>query len=221
MSTSNDIVVDLSMEESSSDDVPPEEEDDEQVNAELIVYHSFHFMKFGPPMPKPSVQVCHVKKFPKCQFWARNPRIQQMMEFREFFKAQHMRQVTDWSKNGFPLFPTGRVSVTAWFCRRPNDKYFINKDRNRPRPTLSNMTGIVAASPVAKPDTDNCVKFLLDALSTVAWSDDNQVMEIHAFKCMDTIRPYEGRTIVEITDDVHSYVHSYSFPRWSDRYTEP
>lgn len=70
---------------------------------------------------------------------------------------------------------------------------------------------------VTEPVTDNCAKFLLDALSTVAWKDDHQVVQIHAWKCINTNTPYEGRTIVEITDEVDIKI----FPTWSVRPTEP
>ena len=48
-----------------------------------------------------------------------------------------------------------------------------------------------------KPDTDNCIKFVLDALNGVAWHDDYQVVQINATKCYDSLPPYGGRTYIE------------------------
>ena len=67
--------------------------------------------------------------------------------------------------------------------------------------------------PVMTPDLDNCVKFLLDTLSQVAWKDDQQVVHLVAYKCIDTVAPYEGRTIAEVTDAVLVE----GFPQWSLR----
>jgi Holliday junction resolvase RusA-like endonuclease len=39
--------------------------------------------------------------------------------------------------------------------------------------------------PCKKPDTDNCIKSILDGLNGVAYSDDKQVVEIHAAKYYD------------------------------------
>ena len=50
--------------------------------------------------------------------------------------------------------------------------------------------------PATKPDLDNCVKAILDALNGVAFVDDGQVVEIHAAKYYD-----DGggeRTVVKI-----------------------
>ncbi|GGH46023.1 hypothetical protein GCM10008014_08420 [Paenibacillus silvae] len=32
--------------------------------------------------------------------------------------------------------------------------------------------------PVVKPDIDNCVKGIFDALNKIAWNDDNQVVSL-------------------------------------------
>jgi len=36
--------------------------------------------------------------------------------------------------------------------------------------------------PVTKPDTDNYIKAIKDALKSVIWKDDSQVVELHASK---------------------------------------
>lgn len=36
--------------------------------------------------------------------------------------------------------------------------------------------------PSKKPDIDNCIKSITDALNTIAYKDDNQIIEVHAYK---------------------------------------
>lgn len=36
--------------------------------------------------------------------------------------------------------------------------------------------------PTKKPDIDNCIKIVTDALNTIAYKDDNQVVVVHAYK---------------------------------------
>ena len=58
--------------------------------------------------------------------------------------------------------------------------------------------------PTGKPDLDNCVKCILDALSGVLWRDDAQVVELLVSKRYGP----EARTIIEVracqTDTVPS-----------------
>lgn len=36
--------------------------------------------------------------------------------------------------------------------------------------------------PSKKPDIDNCIKSITDALNTIAYKDDSQIIEVHAYK---------------------------------------
>ncbi len=36
--------------------------------------------------------------------------------------------------------------------------------------------------PSKKPDIDNCIKSITDALNGIAYTDDNQIVEVHAYK---------------------------------------
>lgn len=36
--------------------------------------------------------------------------------------------------------------------------------------------------PTKKPDIDNCIKIITDALNTIAYKDDNQIVAVHAYK---------------------------------------
>lgn len=43
--------------------------------------------------------------------------------------------------------------------------------------------------PLRKGDLDNRIKVVLDALQGVLWLDDSQVVEIHAYRHEDKVRP--------------------------------
>lgn len=46
-----------------------------------------------------------------------------------------------------------------------------------------------------RPDIDNCIKIITDALNGIAYKDDNQIVEVHAMKLYDET----PRTVVTIT----------------------
>lgn len=51
-----------------------------------------------------------------------------------------------------------------------------------------------------RPDLDNLVKLVLDALNGVAYADDSQIVRIHAFKKYSGDHP-DGATIVDIVEE--------------------
>ncbi|WP_077391678.1 RusA family crossover junction endodeoxyribonuclease [Mobilibacterium timonense] len=51
-----------------------------------------------------------------------------------------------------------------------------------------------------RPDLDNLVKLVLDALNGVAYADDSQIVRIHAFKKYSGAYP-DGATIVDIVEE--------------------
>ena len=173
-----------------------EEEDEAPKKFTLIVR--------GQPKPKPSPRFNW--KFngftnrgkPKVQVWTRNELSVEMKVFREEARLQFEEQMKEQSP--LPVYPkSASLEVKLWFCRRPPDNLFINKDRTRPKGhlLLSSQTLVPIALSIC-PDTDNMVKFALDALKSVAWHDDNQVGVLIAYKCYDCIAPYEGQTIVTV-----------------------
>ena len=200
------------------------EEEGEPISLKLVA--------FGDPVPKPAPrvksQVIGRGWNPKnrtgnsiVRSWAYNPACAEMNQFKATAKEQFLSQVpaTVAGLSAFPVIKEGPVSIKIWVCKRPNQSYFINKDRARPRNELivGFYGGPYAIKKVCYPDTDNCVKFILDALKGVAWTDDNQVCQIVAYKCIDSIKPYGGRTIVEVTDAVEIGM----FPQWSFIRSEP
>jgi Holliday junction resolvase RusA-like endonuclease len=193
---------------------------------------SLKLVRCGDPIPKPVPRVKSQvvgrgwsTKNPVSnsivRSWAYNPASVDMKEFKANAKEQFLSQVPA-AIGGLPAFPVikdGPVSIKIWVCKRPNNSFFINKDRSRPRNQLfvGFYGGPYAIKRVCYPDTDNCVKFILDSLKGVAWTDDNQVCQLVAYKCIDSIKPYEGRTIVEVTDQVEIGL----FPQWSIIHSEP
>lgn len=51
--------------------------------------------------------------------------------------------------------------------------------------------------PTKKPDIDNCIKIITDALNTIAYKDDNQIVVVHAYKYY-TDEPRAKVTIKEL-----------------------
>ena len=134
-------------------------------------------------------------KLPKLSLprsWIYNPSERAMQEFAA--KAREQLRVT-----GAPLIPHGPVGVKAIFCKRPPQTCFTNGDRTRPKGKLlkafeSTDKGYTTQM---KPDTDNCLKLVLDALKGIGWKDDYQVCKIEATKCYDSFHPFDGRTIIQ------------------------
>ena len=189
----NDNFVDLSFEES-----------DEEETAAFGGGGRHQLVMFGQPKPKPSPRFC--AKFAglnqltgkaKIQRWTVNPATDSMKEFKQSAKDQLTMQSTQVVH--FPVFHQEEpVGVKVWFCRRPPNTCFEGGNRSRPGAKLqeSFRTGVPYCLSIC-PDTDNCLKFVLDTLKGVAWKDDNQVGRVIAYKCHDIIPPYEGRTVIE------------------------
>lgn len=158
--------------------------------------NEYHAVIIGDPMPKPAPR-CYVKLMgfdannrPRMKRWTWNSAEKKMKETRQLIQHQlHGQNNT----STFPIFQDTPVWIKVWFCKRPPNKYFMNNDRTRPKRILH----YDSSNKVILPDTDNCIKFILDSLSTVAWDDDKQVSSIMAWKCLDTHPPYEGRTVIE------------------------
>ena len=200
----NPIVIPSDEEEDVEEDVEEEEEVEVvEVVPQVPWYHhphplSFRIKKIGDPIPKPSPRFHAVlakpmkgikKAVPSIRRWISNPAETTMKQFRELARQQLLLQTTT-----IPPIPHRYVWIKAWFCKKPPQDFFTGGDRTRPKPFMEQDNPIVR---VMKPDTDNCVKFVLDSLSKVAWSDDDQVCSIEAFKFYDTFPPYDGRTVVE------------------------
>lgn len=101
-------------------------------------------------------------------------------------------------RNGFNKFPrNAAVTMTVWcYLRRP-DTDFVSRRRAANNLKQSAMTTANTMVPV-KPDVDNLAKFLLDALSTVLYEDDAQVVDLHIIKLRDSEGLCNGRVAIEV-----------------------
>ncbi len=86
------------------------------------------------------------------------------------------------------------LTVTFWVLQ-PESKRVKDPKRIRPDKLLQRMF------PVARPDTDNLIKLVLDACNRVVWRDDAQVCSIRASKRYTTIAPRTEVTVRELTVD--------------------
>lgn len=197
----NNKTVDLTLLASSSDEEETDNEGEE-------VYRSFYNLLYiGNPQPKPAPRFNYKfkgfkpkTKQPIIHTWTRNEMSKDMKSFRSATVEQLQAQIG--SGGSFPIYKKkSTVNIKIWFCRRPPDKCFTNSDRTRPKGALlSSMQNATPYSIYICPDTDNMLKFVLDALKTVAWHDDNQVGSITAYKCHDCYPPFEGRTVVILSN---------------------
>ncbi|PIE79433.1 MAG: hypothetical protein CSA11_12010 [Chloroflexi bacterium] len=69
----------------------------------------------------------------------------------------------------------GRRVYMAFRMPRPKSHYGTGRNAGRLKPSAPDFH-------VSKPDIDNCVKFALDCLNGVVFSDDRQVAELRAIK---------------------------------------
>lgn len=81
-----------------------------------------------------------------------------------------------WQMRSYKTYDAGiPLAVTIRFYVKPPDRIAKAK---------KNQESLQAESipVVVKPDTDNYIKSVLDALNGEAWADDNQIVAIHAVK---------------------------------------
>jgi Holliday junction resolvase RusA-like endonuclease len=66
--------------------------------------------------------------------------------------------------------------VAKFFLKRPKNHYGTGKNAGKLK------SWALSACPTTKPDLDNLVKFIKDALNGIFWYDDSYVVEIQARK---------------------------------------
>ena len=115
----------------------------------------------------------------------------------------------------FPLYREDiELTMEFEFYRRlPNDAFVASKRSNAMRGLSRSCNSIDKK----KPDLDNLVKLMKDALQGVVYQDDKQVVCYKASKMLDVEPPHEGCTLVwfrvaELTDipcpDPHASIRS-------------
>jgi Holliday junction resolvase RusA-like endonuclease len=116
--------------------------------------------------------------------------------FREAFieKLQAMNMTP--THMGYPLFPQGPVALEVQFHRRLPNTTFRGSNRSRPFAGRQYEEGMMYYDTM-RPDVDNLLKFVMDALNGVIHKDDEQAVKTVAPKLLDRERPCEGCTIVK------------------------
>ena len=107
--------------------------------------------------------------------------------------------VTSYKQHRLPYIQRKRVTVTIWFCTNAKLLIFCWKWQSSAQAKIPTIFwfGQGSTSRVEKPDIDSLVKFVLDALKGIGWSNDHQVAVITAYKCIDLHPLFEGQTIIE------------------------
>jgi Holliday junction resolvase RusA-like endonuclease len=94
----------------------------------------------------------------------------------QFVADRQQRQVNRirdlWADRGLPRFEEGRpLSLAAEFVvKRPKAHYGTGRNAN----VLKDR--YVRVRPAGRPDLNNLIKLFEDALTSVAWSDDDQIV---------------------------------------------
>lgn len=159
--------------------------DDDSVHADVAVaahvQHEYRVTVPGKPVA-----------MPRCRFFKSavvNKASKQIVEFREYVRKELENQ----GVGIFPVMGDNPVVMEVWFCMRLPNTAFVNGDRERLRGALNrdDQCHYIAS----KPDVDNYLKFTMDALKGVAFTDDKCVVGVTAYKCLDTTPPYNGKTM--------------------------
>ena len=88
-----------------------------------------------------------------------------------------------------------RISVKLWFYMPRPKSDFVNGE-----PSRGLKASTVDPFVVIKPDTDNLVKFALDAMKGVVFHDDRQVVTLIAYKLRDDAFHLDGMTCVSVSE---------------------
>ena len=108
--------------------------------------------------------------------------------------------------HGF-IFPK-QVPLAAeldFFMKRPKSDFVgNNRENGRLKASASNLVALPY-----RPDIDNLIKFVLDALNGVLYHDDCQVVKVSAIKLRDNLGACNGRTIVKFYP-YHYHHHKHS-----------
>ena len=96
------------------------------------------------------------------------------------------------------LFPSCPVELKVWFLMEQPVKNFVGRDPIR---GVLNHKGKEVA-PCIRPDVDNLLKFLMDAMNGIVYSDDCQVVKVTMYKMRN--KSAEAKTVVHASEFVES-----------------
>lgn len=137
----------------------------------------------GPPKAQPRVRYYRKGVF--------NGAKKDIVAFRDKVR-ESMHKTEGFEGLGSVLFGKGiPVSLElTFYMRRPN------KDFRHGERTPSMLSGGLPSARSIRPDIDNLVKFVMDALNGVFYDDDCQVVHLEVYKLLDNEGECGGRTIV-------------------------
>jgi Holliday junction resolvase RusA-like endonuclease len=159
--------------------------DDDSIQADVAVADN-DVLEYRVSVPGKPVAM------PRCRFFKRvvvNKADKLIADFRDYVRKDLENQ----GVGNFPVLGESAVVLEIWFCMRLPNEAFINGDRQRLRGDLNRDDQCHYCA--KKPDVDNYLKFTMDALKGVAFTDDKCVVGVTAYKCLDTTPPYNGKTM--------------------------
>ena len=93
--------------------------------------------------------------------------------------------------------PVVLLGVTLIFRKKRPQAHFINNTPGIGRLKPTAPSALLGAPSVT--DVDNLAKFVLDALNTIVYADDKQIITLSAVKLLDDDGVCEGSTTVELS----------------------
>ena len=113
-----------------------------------------------------------------------------------FDAAEDSNTATNPNPNPTPN-PVVLLGVTLIFRKKRPQAHFINNTPGLDRLKPTAPSALLGAPSVT--DVDNLAKFVLDALNTIVYADDKQIITLSAVKLLDDDGVCEGSTTVELS----------------------
>jgi Holliday junction resolvase RusA-like endonuclease len=88
-------------------------------------------------------------------------------------------------------------AVIKFFIPRPNSHF--GKNCRRSADNFTDMATIARRDHISRPDLDNMVKFVLDAMQGVVYNNDSHIVSLFASKSFDNRGGCNGRISIEVT----------------------
>lgn len=104
------------------------------------------------------------------------------------------------SDDVFPLFdnaPHGVVVICEFYRRMTDDSFRSHNRANGLKQCIVNAFSGNQNTDVLRPDIDNMLKFAMEVLMGVAYTDDSMVVKTVTYKRNDLLPPNTGRTIIK------------------------
>jgi len=117
------------------------------------------------------------------------------MRFVPARQSAHAGKIIDaWERaelKGYLLGEPLRIEC-EFFVKRPKGHWGTGRNADLLKERFA------VARPTGRPDLSNLVKLVEDALTTLAWADDDQIVSINARKSYTQIREEQARSIIRI-----------------------